>query len=83
MLCRSQGCGTEGLFDKTDGFCKRCYEEVTAMEDTELQEPDWDPTGYYRRKEEHRSEMYPYLIPIFVAIFLIVVGRAFWLMFFE
>ncbi len=33
-----------------------------------LDDPDpFDPTGYYRRKAEHRAEMYPYLGWLFVA----------------
>jgi len=83
MLCRSHGCGSEGLFDKTDGYCLRCYEEVTALKDTELQEPDWDSTGYYRRKHEQRAKMLPYLGWIAVTTVVILVGRTVWLMFFE
>lgn len=83
MVCRSQGCGTEGLFDKTDGFCNRCYEEIVALEDTELQKHIWDPTGYYKRMAAHREEMLPYLAWLAVAAFVIVIGRTVWIMFFE
>lgn len=36
-------------------------------------EDDWDPTGYYRRKAEHRAEMIPYLCVLFVAGIVMIV----------
>jgi len=81
MLCRSPGCGAEGLFDRTLGFCKRCYEELEELDDTELKDPDWDPTGYYERKTKHREETIPYLVWMIVVASVIVAGRCIWFMF--
>lgn len=47
MMCRVKGCGAEGLFHETEGYCQRCYEEIEAFDMT-YNNPD--PTGYYERK---------------------------------
>jgi len=77
MLCRSQGCGTEGLFHKTDGYCPRCYEELDAFNETH------NSTGYYARKDKERMKMLPYLFWIAILTFILFIGRALWLMIFE
>ena len=38
-------------------------------------EDAWDPTGYYRRKAEHRAEMIPYLAGLFVLSLVLVFVR--------
>jgi len=81
MLCKNQGCGAEGLFDRTEGYCARCYEERLDLEDTELQDIDWDPTGYYRRKTEHREEVFPLLAYMFAITFAVVIVRVVWIIF--
>jgi len=78
MMCRSQNCGAEGLFHKTEGYCPRCYEEKEA---TRLQ--DADPTGYYERKARSREELLPLLFWIAILTFVIFIGRALWLVIFE
>lgn len=39
---------------------------------------DYDPTGYYARKEKHRAEMLPFVGWCVVGMVLIVAGAALW-----
>ncbi len=38
----------------------------------------WDPTGYYRRKEERAAEVLPYLAALFLLAFAMVVASLVW-----
>jgi len=76
MMCRVRGCGTEGLFHETDGYCPRCYEEVEETYNIP------DSTGYYERKQKKREEILPYLAWLAGITFVIWVARSLWLMFF-
>ena len=74
MLCRSKGCGAEGLFDKTHGFCPRCDEEINADDDPHF-------TGYYEKKVAKHEETLPFLAWFAIICFVVFVGRAAWMMF--
>ena len=64
MICHSVNCTAQGLFNKTDGYCPRCYAEIH-----EIKEP-----GHIR-----------FVIMAWVALLLFVgiIGRAGYLMFFD
>ena len=74
MLCRSSNCGAEGLFHKTEGFCRRCYEEIHSDEGEHS-------TDYYDKKVVRHEEMLPFLAWLAIVGFVMFTGRALWMMF--
>lgn len=86
MLCRMQNCGTEGIFDKTDGMCIRCWEESNALKEVARRKKarkKWlDGLGYYERREVRNQEMLPYVGWACVGFLVIIVIRTVWLLLF-
>ena len=74
MLCRSKGCGAEGLFYQTNGFCLRCDEEINADEDPHF-------SGYYEKKVAKHEETLPFLAWLAIVGFAMFIGRALWMMY--
>ena len=73
MLCRSLNCGAEGLFHETEGFCRRCYDEVYLEEDSLF-------SSHYERKIVKPEKKLSFLAWLTIVCFIGFVGRAVWLM---